>query len=877
MTPFFRLCACALPLIALSHSVLRAAVIDAYLDPHDRMYVRILSADSSLPISENPEANAASATDADLRDLASHWFFEPVVGPVDTFWIRNRVTDFALRLTGPVGTARSESLDPSNAQFHWRPAVLNDAICFENVAYPGTFLAVSSDPGGTLTSSAAPNATPATRWHLRAIPRGATLPWLSYDESNFDTLTPPAEVITTTYGSTFERFSFAAEAQNHGCIILNGYGTRVAWTVREPANALTIRYSIQDGMEGTLTLSLTDASGSTRSIKVPVRSAQAWVYFDGGEEHDTNADGRLPAKRYAEARVRLDAPVAAGDVLALSREPGDEMVWIDVVELESTAPVIPSNPDDFYNPTHAPWNAAGDGITDDYFAVLNCLTDAANDGKKVYLPEGRFRIGFELILPEGTHLQGAGMWYTELLFSNSGYQGAGGIRADGSNQVLRDLFISGSQTTRVGGYKGIKGNWGTHSLIENVWVENTETGMWIADFYGTLSITDGLVVRNSRFRNTFADGINLSSGSRNCIVENCHFRGTGDDALATWAAGRQQNLGPTFNQKFRYNTIECGYRAGGIGVFGGGAHEIHHNVVRDQFIGAGIRLNTVFIWLDFNGPQGYPFNASGDPIRIYDNTLVRTGALSLFGEEIAAIDLVSRDTDVERIAFEHIDVIGSTYSAIRLHGNGTLANPLPVFKDVTFASIRVHTLPIAARATGIALGSASISDILLVDVPTLAAPQQGFDIFFNSSLTTWLTARFGNPDSPSAQPTADPDINGITNLMEFALGSDPSATPADLISRLPAPSLAATDSTPLQIHFRTRPGIRILADQSAFATGPIRITPQTSLSLSPAAWTTAQFTEVGTRITFPDGSQSLTLELKSRANHAHFARLQVNF
>ena len=164
--------------------------------------------------------------------------------------------------------------------------------------------------------------------------------------------------------------------------------------------------------------------------------------------------------------------------------------------------------------------------------------------------------------------------------------------------MVRDLYLKSAQTARDYGYKGLKGYWGTGSLIENVWVDQAETGAWIADFSNDAALfTDGLIMRNCRLRNCFADGVNYASGTRNSVVENCHVRGCGDDGIAAWASGRNNNKPTTRNQQIRYNTVECVYRAGGIGVFGGEGHKIHHNLVRDQVAGPGLRFNTVFVYL----------------------------------------------------------------------------------------------------------------------------------------------------------------------------------------------------------------------------------------------------------------------------------------
>ncbi|MEM6884251.1 MAG: hypothetical protein AAF571_04410 [Verrucomicrobiota bacterium] len=59
--------------------------------------------------------------------------------------------------------------------------------------------------------------------------------------------------------------------------------------------------------------------------------------------------------------------------------------------------------------------------------------------------------------------------------------------------------------------------------------------------------------------------------------------------------------------------------------------------------------------------------------------------------------------------------------------------------------------------------------------------------------TDWATIEFGgNPDSPDAQPTADPDGDGLSNLLEFALGSDPESI---IDTMVPVGSLSGGDYT----------------------------------------------------------------------------------
>jgi hypothetical protein len=74
-------------------------------------------------------------------------------------------------------------------------------------------------------------------------------------------------------------------------------------------------------------------------------------------------------------------------------------------------------------------------------------------------------------------------------------------------------------------------NFGTGSLIQNVWIEHAKVAYWIKPG------TDGLYLVNGRVRNVYADGINLHAGIKNTLVSHVHARNTGDDAFAMWSDG----------------------------------------------------------------------------------------------------------------------------------------------------------------------------------------------------------------------------------------------------------------------------------------------------------------------------------------------------
>ena len=147
-----------------------------------------------------------------------------------------------------------------------------------------------------------------------------------------------------------------------------------------------------------------------------------------------------------------------------------------------------------------------------------------------------------------------------------------------------------------------------------------------------MKYTDGLVVENTRIRNNLADGINFAQGTKNSIVKNSNIRGNGDDGLAIWSSiSDGTNAAAEENNKFLNNTIEAGWRAAGIGIFGGKGHEVSGNLIKDVFAGAGIRVNTVF--------AGHNFDHNDTGIKIHDNTILRSGTTNdLYNLHRGAID-----------------------------------------------------------------------------------------------------------------------------------------------------------------------------------------------------------------------------------------------
>lgn len=679
--------------------------VEEWVDPVDIQYVQVKGAEGNrILFQEVTDPVVQWAENVPASDLRSHWFLEATAVP-DAYVIRNRVTGDGIHIQSASGFAEVGESQAGTGSHRWTFPSQGSGFRIQNQGDPTAALSTAGSPDPDLRTEAPDTTNPSQVFVIEPLPIGAAVPWVSYDEENIQSLEGGAEIQSTTW----DQNSMLIEAQKRSALYLGPVNSSVRWTATVAADVLTLRYAVADGQSGVITLNVITASGTVTQA-VPVTSHQAWIYFENGHEYDTPRPGRLPAKRYNEARVHLDSPLSPGDTLELVRHAGTPAIWVDVLETETAELVSPTDPASFLDITQPPYSAAGNGTSDDTNALEACLADAIAQGKSVHLPPGRYRLTREIQLASGAVLEGAGMWHTELVFTESGAQGDGGLNADGDGVQVRDLYLVGAQTVRDGGYKALKGRWGPGSAIVNVWTDHTETGAWLDDFAAPIEATDGLRIFNCRFRNAFADGVNFAGGSRNGVVDNCHFRGNGDDAIATWASGVNRGLPMAENMRFRYNTVECTFRAAGIAIHGGSGHVVQRNLVRDQSVGAGIRFTSIF---EFSGSTriGYGFGTTTD-MHIYRNRMERTGNVSLFGEEIGAIDLNLQHSNITRLLFEDNVVVDSRYAGIRF--SGLSAPGRQQFADITVRSLEISGAPVGTRVSGQAAGTVAYSRVNLL-------------------------------------------------------------------------------------------------------------------------------------------------------------------
>ena len=457
---------------------------------------------------------------------------------------------------------------------------------------------------------------------------GAKMPYTTHEAENAS-----VENGATIQQST-DMESTAVEATNQTYVELPKKDAAVTFNVTEPANALNVRYTIPDGASGQLDVQVNGSSVGNLDLS----SHSAWQYLKGDHEYDQAIDGSSARFRFDETRLLLkDIQLKSGDRISLVKKKDDNVPYgIDFIELEQAPAPVAQGENSI---SIVDKGASANDDSDDTAALLAAVEEAKASGKSVYIPEGRFNFDKQVnIEADNLKISGAGVWHTQLHFTSDKRYGGGIVFGHNSNGIeLSNLYMDSNLTSRYNEdaqYKAISGTLGKDSKIHDIWVQHFEVGMWIGDYdqTGNMKYTDGLVVENARIRNNLADGINFAQGTKNSTVKNSNIRGNGDDGLAIWSSiSDGTNAAAEENNKFLNNTIESGWRAAGIGIFGGKGHEISGNLIKDVFAGAGIRVNTVF--------AGHNFDLNDSGIKIHDNTILRSGTINdLYNLHRGAID-----------------------------------------------------------------------------------------------------------------------------------------------------------------------------------------------------------------------------------------------
>lgn len=193
---------------------------------------------------------------------------------------------------------------------------------------------------------------------------------------------------------------------------------------------------------------------------------------------------------------------------------GDESTPISAVALEDLETRVTDYADlaggNIFNVTASPYNAVGDGGTDDTTAIQDALT--AGTGGIVYCPPtgaNYYKVTDELVVPDETILVGAwgGGWTTDgttRIIKTNGDTNANRIITLGTNSVVRGIAFSGPDDV---------------DYLASTYPNGTNNPSY--GIYGTAATSEGSRVERCRFRNFKTAGIGI--GWLVACIDDCYF------------------------------------------------------------------------------------------------------------------------------------------------------------------------------------------------------------------------------------------------------------------------------------------------------------------------------------------------------------------
>jgi hypothetical protein len=457
-------------------------------------------------------------------------------------------------------------------------------------------------------------------------------PYVRY-EADLGTLANGAVATSKSY----KQSNLQSEASEQVCVDMTTVNSSVEWTVTSAGKGLVVRYSIPDGETAVLKV----YANSTVVGTLNLSTYYSWEDLkNNGNPNNVGVSNANFRMRFDEVRLKLAANIPVGGLLKLETVSGN--IHLDFAELEAVPIATPS--------------IAGDIVYSGDGSDLQVFIDA-NNGKALYIPPGVYNVNRELYFGvDNTSFRGAGMWYTEIHFTNTA--GWGGLKSDASNVSFRDLYLTTVRNSRSNSYKAINGVYTSTSVIKRIWAEHFECGAWIAQYNSNgPAYADGFNVSQCRFRNNYADGINLCKGTSNAVVEHCSFRNNGDDDMAIWSSNGLECIGNTY----RYNTSENCWRSAGCAIYGGKNNKAYGLIIRDN-LEAGIKVNNSFSGIGFNTTGTHEF---------YDIDVIRCGTFNdLFNRPVGAIDIACNNiagTRINNVKFSNIAITDSKNDAIYIH------------------------------------------------------------------------------------------------------------------------------------------------------------------------------------------------------------------
>lgn len=513
---------------------------------------------------------------------------------------------------------------------------------------------------------------------------GADIPWTTIEAENMNTT-------GTIMGPKYNPYQVETESSGQQCVKLASKGQFVEFTSPVNANSIVIRYSLPDKKEGNglvSTLGIYKNGNLVQNYKITSR--YSWLY---GKYPFTNNPGvGKPRNFYDEMRI-ADLKIEKGDVIRIQRddraEDDAEYCIIDLADLENIA-----------SPLKAPSNSLSitdksflsSDFSDDYTeAFRNCIAKAVETGKTVWIPAGTFKITGDIILPENVTIQGAGMWYTELVGDETLYTNVGKrvrLKGNGSNIHISDFAITGKLNYRNDkeSNDGIVGSFGTNSTISRVWIEHTKVGMWIEN-------SRNLRITGCRMRNTVADGINFCIGMAQSTIENCTARGTGDDCFAIWPTIRDSQQFQPGHNLIAHCTARLPFLANGAAIYGGESNKIKNCSFVDISQGSAILISTTFP--TENKDRSINNNFSGTTV--IENCDIRTsGGFDHEWDWRAAIEICIDKRSISGIEINNLNIENSLSNGLSVIAKNETGK-IGVLSNATLQNINISNYGIASK------------------------------------------------------------------------------------------------------------------------------------------------------------------------------------
>lgn len=577
--------------------------------------------------------------------------------------------------------------------------------------------------------------------------RGADVPFIEHEAEHADT-------DGTLIGPSHAYLSLAGEASGRQAVTLDAVGEYVEFTLTEPANAMTLRYSIPDNAQGTGVDASIDLLVDGAEVQaLPLTSRYGWFY---GSYPFTNDPGAGDGHHfYDHVRTMFDSTLEAGTTVRVqvSSTAESPTFTIDLADFELVPDPI-AQPEGSLSVVDFGADPAGRA---DATAAFQAAVDAGSEqGREVWIPEGVFLLYDHVIVDQVT-LRGAGPWYSELTGRHpsdpSKAVGIYGKYVDeggpSRNVELRDFAIIGEIAERVDEFQvnGIGGAM-SNSTVDNLWIQHVKVAAWMD---GPM---DDFHIRDTRMLDLTADAVNFHRGVTNSSVENSFVRNTGDDGLAMWAEN-ENNVGNAFVG----NTIVLPMLANGIAIYGGEDITVSDNVVADTMSnGGGIHIGNRYPGV--NPGEGTDVQGTFTLAR---NTLIRSGNTDYnWPFPVGALWFDGRDADIERAAIlvTDTDIIDSPYAAIHFVSGTT--------KGVVFEDVRID---------GTGTFALQFNDPAEVSLTDVTATRIGFDEpIYSCNTTTVIEQGGGNsgwnerlPDTYCG-PWPEPDLPGE---------DDPTGEPTD--------------------------------------------------------------------------------------------------